>query len=86
MTCEMTYEEVILTIRNKIDLWDKVCIAEDELNDVDESLICGESYDFYHGNNEDRVHYAIKVLEEVNFFLIEEIKKDICEAAKMFEG
>ena len=80
----MTYEEILLSIRNKIDLWKKVCIAEDELNDVDGSLNSGESYDFYHGKVEEHVNNARAVLEDVNFFLIEDIKDDIRKAAKQF--
>lgn len=81
----MTYEEILLSIRNKIDLWEKVCIAEDELNDVDESLKSGESYDFYHGEVEDSVNNARTILDDVAFFLIEDIKDDIRKAAKQFE-
>ncbi|MBQ6975551.1 MAG: hypothetical protein IJQ16_03250 [Selenomonadaceae bacterium] len=81
----MTYEEILLSIRNKIDLWNNVCIAEDELNDVDESLNSGESYDFYHGKVEEHVNNARTILDDVAFFLIEDIKEDIRKAAKQFE-
>ena len=81
----MTYEEILLSIRNKIDLWNNVCIAEDELNDVNESLNSGESYDFYHGKVEDHVNNARTILDDVAFFLIEDIKEDIRKAAKQFE-
>lgn len=81
----MTYEEILLSIRNKIDLWNNVCIAEDELNDVNESLNSGESYDFYHGKVEEHVNNARTILDDVAFFLIEDIKEDIRKAAKQFE-
>ena len=75
----MTYDEILLNLRDKIDLWNNVCIAEDELNDVDESLICGD------GKVEDSVNNARTILDDVAFFLIEDIKEDIRKAAKQFE-
>ncbi len=81
----MTYEEILLNLRDKIDLCEKVCIAEDELNDVDGSLNSGESYDFYHGKVEEHVNNARTILDDVAFFLIEDIKNDICRAAEQFE-
>ena len=81
----MTDEEIIIQLRDKIELWDKVFSAEDGLYRADESLICGESYDFYHGNNEARVHYAESVLKEVEKYLTKELKAEIRKAAEQFK-
>ena len=81
----MTDEEIIIQLSDKFNLLDKVYIAEVELSNVDGSLICGESYDFYHGNNEDRVHYAESVLKEVEKYLTKELKAEIRKAAEQFK-
>ena len=81
----MTDEQIIIQLSDKFNLLDKVYIAEVELSNVDGSLNSGESYDFYHGNNEDRVHYAESVLKEVEKYLTKELKAEIRKAAEQFK-